>query len=323
MRKKLICFFLLISSSLMAQDPFFSQYNSSAIYLNPAFAGSFENGIFTAAYRNQWPGFDKTYITYHASFNKYYSKIKGGLGVYYLYDAAGSSTINTHNVQLMYAPHFQIKNSLVIKPAISFGYFYKTLDWSKLYFEDNIDPRYGFTYPAFTNPPLEHVSFFDFSSGILIYNNFFSAGAAFNHINEPDESFIAEGSSPLPIRYTVHGSLNFGISSKDTSMAIQPSVVYSKQGNSDLYKIGATFKISHILLGAFYMGNLSPSQAESIGVMAGYQNKKIKLGYCYDITISKLTNSSTLGAHELFISYSLPNKKQKTDGMLFNNSFAF
>jgi type IX secretion system PorP/SprF family membrane protein len=316
----IVCDFL--SSACMAQDPFFSQYNSNTLYLNPAFAGSFEKGIFTAAYRNQWPGFDKTYITYHASFNKYYSKIKGGLGIYYLYDAAENSTINTHNVQIMYAPHFQIKNSLVIKPAISFGYFYKTLNWSKLTFGDNIDPRYGFTYPAFTNPPLEHVSFFDVSSGILIYNNFFSAGAAFNHINEPDESFIVEGNSPLPIRYTLHGSIICSFPGKD-SIKFQPSVVYSKQGNLDVYKIGATFKISYILLGAFYQGNLSRSQAESIGVMAGYQNKKIKLGYCYDITISKLSETSTLGAHELFISYSFPNRKQKTDGILFNNSFAF
>ena len=106
---KAYIFFLFISFNGFAQDPFFSQYNSNAIYLNPAFAGSFENGIFTAAYRNQWPGFYKTYITYNVSFNKYYSKLKGGLGVYYNYDDAGDATINTHNLQIMYSPNFQIK----------------------------------------------------------------------------------------------------------------------------------------------------------------------------------------------------------------------
>ncbi|MEO5572773.1 MAG: PorP/SprF family type IX secretion system membrane protein [Bacteroidia bacterium] len=315
MEKKLICFFLFISSGLMAQDPFFSQYNSNAIYLNPAFAGSFENGIFTAAYRSQWPGFRNSYQTLNFSFNKYYSKVKGGLGINYFYDSAGDGTINTQNVQIMYAPNIQLNNSIVIKPAVSLGYAYKTLDWRRLTFGDNIDPRYGFTYPAFTNPPLEHVSFFDISSGILIYNNFFSAGAAFNHINEPDQSFIKEGTSPLPIRYTIHGSLNFSIHAKDTIIRIEPSVVYSKQGNTDFNKIGFALKYKCFLSGIYFQENYT-----NTSLMIGFEKNQIRVSYGFDFGY---LNDGAVTSHEFFISYSLPNKKQKTDGMLFNNSFAF
>ncbi len=313
--KKLIILFFLISSACKAQDSFFSQYNSNAIYLNPAFAGSFENGIFTAAYRNQWPEFNRTYITHHFSFNKYYSKLRGGLGAYYIYDSAGDGTVKTHNVLVMYAPHFQLKNSIVIKPAVALGYVNKSLNWNKLYFGDMVDPRYGFIYPVSTTTPKQNVSNFDVSSGILVYNRFFSAGAAFNHINEPDESFITDGSSHLPLRYTLHGSLNFSIQTKDSAIGIQPSVVYAKQGSTHLSNIGFTLKYKWFLTGLYYQENYS-----DIGLMLGFQKKRIRINYSYDLGNLKGFNVST---HEFFISYSLPNKKQKTEGMLFNNSFAF
>ncbi|MEP7167750.1 MAG: type IX secretion system membrane protein PorP/SprF [Bacteroidota bacterium] len=72
MKKFLFAFLLCSSTACLTQDLFFSQYNSNEIYLNLSFAGSFEKGIFTASYRDQWPEFDKTCRTVNFSFNKYY-----------------------------------------------------------------------------------------------------------------------------------------------------------------------------------------------------------------------------------------------------------
>ena len=40
--------------------------------------------------------------------------------------------------------------------------------------------------------------------------------------------------------------------------------------------------------------------------MAGIIQETFKFGYSYDITVSELKNSNTLGAHELSFTYFLP-----------------
>ncbi|MEP7168941.1 MAG: type IX secretion system membrane protein PorP/SprF, partial [Bacteroidota bacterium] len=63
--KRIFTLILISMSGLcLAQDPAFTQFYASPIYLNPAFAGSSRCPRLSLNYRNQWPGFDKTYITY-------------------------------------------------------------------------------------------------------------------------------------------------------------------------------------------------------------------------------------------------------------------
>ncbi len=56
--------FLFLTAALKAQDPHFSQFFSSPLTLNPAFTGKFDGALRVAGnHRNQWPAFDKAYIT--------------------------------------------------------------------------------------------------------------------------------------------------------------------------------------------------------------------------------------------------------------------
>ncbi|MGB1253256.1 MAG: type IX secretion system membrane protein PorP/SprF, partial [Candidatus Promineifilaceae bacterium] len=64
----------LMSLSLMgySQDPQFSQFYASPLYLNPAFTGNVDLGQFAFSYRNQWPGIPGKFISYSASYEHYF-----------------------------------------------------------------------------------------------------------------------------------------------------------------------------------------------------------------------------------------------------------
>jgi hypothetical protein len=69
MRKYLsVSLCLLLTLSLKAQDPHFSQFFSSPLTLNPAFTGKFDGSWRLAAnHRDQWPSIPKAYVTSSAS----------------------------------------------------------------------------------------------------------------------------------------------------------------------------------------------------------------------------------------------------------------
>ena len=57
---------LLAAPEVNGQDPQFSQFYAAPLYLNPAFAGSTNQGRAGTNYRNQWPAVDANYTTLSA-----------------------------------------------------------------------------------------------------------------------------------------------------------------------------------------------------------------------------------------------------------------
>ena len=74
MIKKYTMFLIVLISGycdyIYAQDPQFSQFYASPLYLNPALTGSVKCPRATLNYRNQWPALGSTYVTYIASFDQ-------------------------------------------------------------------------------------------------------------------------------------------------------------------------------------------------------------------------------------------------------------
>ena len=88
-RRFLIILALLILGSygaLKAQDPQFSQFYANPLYLNPAFAGSERCPRLSLSYRNQWPAFGSTYVTYNIAYDQYWHALRGGVGIYLMDD---------------------------------------------------------------------------------------------------------------------------------------------------------------------------------------------------------------------------------------------
>ena len=195
---------VFLNGGAQAQDPEFTQFYANPLYLNPAFAGSSRCPRMVMNYRNQWPGITRTYITYSASYDQHVDAMSGGLGVLVTNDQAGDGTINTTNASVMYSYYLPVTNSFSVKAGVQAAFAQKSVDWTKLTFGDMIDNKLGFISQTNEQNPNRTVTNVDFSAGILGYSSSFFIGGAVHHLLEPDEAFISQGSSPLPMKITAH-----------------------------------------------------------------------------------------------------------------------
>jgi type IX secretion system PorP/SprF family membrane protein len=308
--KRIITLLLICISALsQGQDPVFTQFYANPIYLNPAFAGSARCPRIALNYRNQWPGFNKTYITYSASYDQHVDLLSGGIGLNIMNDKAGDNTIATTNISGIYAYQLSIARDFSVRLGLQATYVQKHLDWYKLTFGDMIDPRFGFVYPTQEQPPNETTSFVDFSAGLLAYTSSFYGGIAVFHLTEPDEAFIVKGTSPLPKRITAHVGAMIPLGNtesyrysknRDDGTYLSPNAIFQQQGSTNYLNLGAYLTHSPIIGGLWFKANMSDGfSGESVTALIGMQKGLIKFGYSYDVTVSKLTNGSTYGAHEI------------------------
>lgn len=295
------CTFIALFTGVNAQDPTFTQFYANPLYLNPAFAGSHGCPRFALNYRNEWPQLSGNYVTYSASYDQYFKNISGGFGVLATHDQQGQGTINTSMLGLIYSYHLPLGRKWKMMFGARASWYQKFLDWDKLTFGDMIDPRRGFIYSTGDVPRGGSRGFFDASTGMVIFNKHFFAGAAWHHMNRPNESMII-GESKLPWRFTGHMGAEIKLGSKSkysNSTSIMPNVIYQYQNGFQELSIGTYVKYGSFNVGAWYRNR------DAFILTIGINTGKFKLGYSYDVTVSKLNNGVSGGSHEISMGINL------------------
>lgn len=293
---------MLTLKPAMAQDPEFTQFYANPLYLNPALTGSTICPRISLNYRNQWPGIAGTYITTSASFDRFVYKIKSGLGLLFTNDRAGQGTLNTTNISALYSYQWRPARDISVNVGFKATYGQKSLDWSKLTFGDQIDIHRGPVIPTNETPGLSKKSFVDFSAGVVVFTKRYFVGFAADHLTQPDEGLI--GYSQLPVKYTAHAGAVIPIGPKDEETSISPNILYQKQQDFQQINLGV-----YVNKGAF-VGGLWYRNSDSFIVLVGFQHGIFKIGYSYDVTVSRLTNASA-GSHELSLGLQFNCKKPK------------
>jgi type IX secretion system PorP/SprF family membrane protein len=296
---------LLMSISASAQDPAFSQFYANPLYLNPAFAGSNDCPRVNLNYRDQWPGIGRTYVTTSASWDQHIQKIGGGLGVVVIQDKAGDGRLNTSYVSALYSYRLKVSNTFAMKAGFEATYRMIQLDWTDLTFGDMIDSQYGFIYPTQEdiNNNSSSIGFPDFSAGLLGYSENFFFGFAAHHLTQPNQGFISE--SQLPTKLTVHAGGNFALNKHSNSITtISPNFLYQKQQDFQQFNYGVYVNRGPFVGGLWARNSIK--NFDSFILMLGIVQQSFKFGYSYDITMSDLSNSNTLGAHELSFTLYMP-----------------
>jgi type IX secretion system PorP/SprF family membrane protein len=300
--KKLVLLVMLamITGFSYAQDPEFSQFFASPLYLNPAFAGSVRCPRIVLNYRDQWPNMPGTFVTYAVSYDQYVSSFNGGLGLLVWKDDAGSGTMKTTNISGIYAYQLNVNREFTINAGFQASYMQKSLDWSKLTFGDQIDPRYGFVYTTQEIQNRSSNSFLDLSAGVVGYTSEFYGGIAVNHLTQPSEGFIVM-TTPLPMKITAHIGAYIPLDdSRRNSSFISPNLLVQFQQSFQQYNFGLYVAHGPLTGGLWY--RFSPTNGDAIIAMVGLQADMFKFGYSYDITVSGLANYSG-GAHEVSLGY--------------------
>ena len=290
------------SNNLFAQDPEFTQFYANPLYLNPAMAGTANCPRFCLNYRNQWPAISGTYVTYSASYDQHFDALKGGLGLLVYDDRAGQGTLTTFNASGMYSYLLNVNRKFSLRFGLEASYFEKSIDWSKLTFGDMIDERMGFVYNTREIPGKSKVSYADFSAGVFGYTKRFYFGFAANHLTQPNEGFI--GTSQLPMKLTGPVGALFQIGDKRNEVTVSPNVLYQQQGTFQQLNLGLYATKGSIVGGLWYRNQ------DAFIALIGFQQPHFKVGYSYDITVSKLTNA-TAGSHEISCSLILHCKPKK------------
>jgi type IX secretion system PorP/SprF family membrane protein len=304
----LITLFSLAYSELaFAQDPQFTQFYANPLYLNPAFAGSARCPRFIMNYRDQWPGISGTYNTFHASYDQHVDAISGGIGLMAMSDQAGTGGIIKRTwFSAVYSYQLNVTREFSIAAGFQATYAQASVDWSKLTFGDEIDPKRGFVYNTLENPGYGHRSYGDVSVGMLGYSKRYFFGFAADHLTQPDEGLVT-GPSPLPMKITAHAGAVIPLDmAKDAETTISPNILYMKQQDFQEILLGLYLTKGPIVGGLWYRNQ------DSFVALIGFQKDMFKFGYSYDLTTSKLTNV-TAGSHEisLQILFSCKPKKKK------------
>lgn len=322
MKKYLFIMLMLLLSApvINAQDPQFTQFYASPLYLNPAFSGANVCSRLATAYRNQWPGVPGAFVTYAASFDQAAPALNSGFGVMFMNDRAGSGKLRSTSINLLYSYELQLTKKIAARIGVQGGRTVRDIDFYNLVFADQI-ARGGGSTVTYELPSADKVVYLDIASGALVYGKKWWAGFAAHHLNQPNQS-LTEGSSELPIKYSIHAGYNLPVGTalwkkrELDEMYFSPVINYRAQGKFDQLDIGMYYHNSPLVLGVWYRGipllkAYEPGYRndDAVSVLAGVVvNENLRFGYSYDITISKLI-ASTGGSHEMTLAYQFCNYK--------------
>lgn len=316
---KIILLFItltVLNFSGSSQDIQFSQFFASSMYLNPAFTGNTMQHRLIGIYRNQWPSIPGAFVSYSFSYDHHLSDLNSGVGLIFTRDKAGSGGLRYTDIGGLYSYYIQLNKKLIIRFGTKFSYTMRNYDPSKLRFNDQIITG----SPATIESLNEGVSYLNFNAGSILYSEKFWAGFAFDHLNQPNQSLLNQ-ETKLPIKYSIHGGYKFILDEGDVSgengTSFTASANYKAQEKWDQLDIGGSVNKNKVSFGIAYRGipifkRFKPNYVnhDAIILLLGVQSKKMKIGYSYDITISKL-NNNTGGAHEISIIYEHYKKRKK------------
>jgi type IX secretion system PorP/SprF family membrane protein len=321
-----------------AQDPHFSQFYMTPMYLNPGLTGAFDgNYRGTALFRGQWGSVlrDEStpmYRTYTASADFRTNKgfMKGdafGFGAQFMGDQAGESKFgfNSGGISMAYHKSLNSKATNFLTLGFSSNIFQQSIDFSRLQFGSQWDGQ-GYNALLPTNEFLVNNRFlyWDVNAGLLWYmkiakrTNVYLGGSVF-HINRPAISFLGDKDVRMNMKFVGHGGVRFPIKGR---FDLQPKFIVMFQGKSIETIWAADFRIlfeerypegNHFRFGAMFRMVGGDANApwrdqrltsEAVILNAGVVWNGLELGVAYDINVSDLISGSrSQGGFEVGLAY--------------------
>ncbi|MFI5137724.1 MAG: PorP/SprF family type IX secretion system membrane protein [Sphingobacteriales bacterium] len=317
--KGLVLWILLLPAGLntFAQDHMYSQFFNAPLYLNPALTGQFEGDLrMNLIYRNQFTSIPGSFNYLTASVDLNIPKFGGGVGLMVTRSSEGTAYLTTTNISGLYSYSIGSQD-FVLSFGLQAGVSNRVVDWSKLVFGDQIDPQTGYipgSVSAAGLPQFNNKFYFDSGAGINMVAGEFDIGGAFQHVNQPNESFSG-APARLPMRFNGHVSYRWDLNQYDNNYEedksyIIPSVVFYKQSNAQSYSIGFQYKRANINAGLWYRGggiNGGPSAIVVSFIFDLFINReggeKLRMGVSHDVPASGLNYSNTSGTTEASVGY--------------------
>jgi type IX secretion system PorP/SprF family membrane protein len=107
------------------------------------------------------------------------------------------------------------------------------------------------------------------------------------------------GNSKLPFKFTAHAGANIPIGRRRKYAGeafVSPNILFQLQQSFYQLNVGLYATKGPFVGGVWYRSN------DSFIALIGFQKSFYKIGYSYDITLSRLTNASA-GSHEISVGF--------------------
>ncbi len=292
----------LLSLNGLAQDAHFSQFYSSPVYLNPSLVGMSGQYRAVAAHRAQGTdaqGFTTSLFSFDAPLGS-----NSGWGVQMINDNQMNGVVNTTSYAATLGHRIDISKESKLGIGVQVGFYQKTMDWSKLTFEDQLDQRNGVvtnTQERFGN---NNITQPDINIGMVYSSNNIFGGVKVSHINKPRENFAIDSETIIPLKTTLHLGGFLPIANyRRQDFVISPNVIYERQGNFDYLHLGVYVGSEIWTVGLWHRVN------DAIIASVGANVSNFRFGYSYDVAISDHAAQAN-NAHEVSLGYqfSLPSR---------------
>lgn len=305
----------------LAQDINLSQFYSQPVYLNPAFTGNTREHRFALSYRNQWPSISKAFVSQCFSYDYSADRLNSGFGLVVTNDKAGTMGYRSTSAGLTYGYQLKLSRTVGLNGGMSFAYGFHDIDKSRLVFNDQL---YRQSSTSFENVDYQTGRYLDIGSGVLLYGAKSWLGFSGQHINQPNES-VRGSDAVLPFRYSLHGGHELkgrkSQGKKSTAESVQAAFNYQAQQDYDELALGLYYNYSRFIIGGWYRGlpgiksyRKGYQNNDALIAMVGYEINNnlsnLRIGYSYDITMSRLATNSG-GAHEISLIYEIAQKKKR------------
>ena len=249
----------------------------------------------------------------------YLKKIKSGIGVQFFSDKAGLGDLSTTQVSLLYAYEARLNKRTMGRGGIQLGHVQRKVDFGAFTFGDQLENGSERSSEGFADA---RVNYFDVGMGFLVYTQSTWLGFSSTHLNKPNQSLL-NNTSPLPTELKLHGGYKMvfaELESANRRLSINHSVTfafnYKKQNKFNQLDLGIYYNKDLFSLGLWYRGlpffkpEYNYANSDAVILLFGLNYGKYKVGYSYDITVSKLLSVNTRGSHELSMSYQFCNIKK-------------
>ncbi len=301
------------------QDPQFTQFMYCKQAYNPAVVGTDGSICFNALYRQQWvsfPGAPKTGIF---GFNMPLEVLGGmGIGFYFANDQLGFMASNSARLQA--SKHFQL-GAGILAAGLDAGIFQQRINGTFVAPQTLNDPAIP-SNPSSgvlgTNAPALNKIVPDFGFGLYytIPNKMY-VGVSTSHISAASlQGSVRQANPPLHVgdpgyaltfdvarHYYIIAGYHFSFQGGDH--IVTPNIKIK----TDAATTQVDFNLTYMLQHQFWIGATYRLQ-DAIAPMLGIQDvlvKGLKIGYSYDVTLSKIKGYSS-GTHEIMLGYCLKPK---------------
>ncbi len=310
----IILFALLVSKFIWAQDPQFTQFYASPLYLAPSYAGGTLGHRVAGNYRNQWSAIPGTFQTFSFSYDHNFVNFKSGLGFLAVGDIAGDGRMGTTLLGIVYSYDITPTPDLHIRPGVGFYYSQQGLDWSRLIFGDQLtsDPM---PPTSVQRPGKDAIRDIDVSTSLLAYTDNIWAGVTWDHMLKPERTFFGDDAR-TPYKFSAYGGIRIvlrGFILRPIEESITAAFNVKVQGDYRQADLGLYWYREPFMFGTWYRGiplGRKYSGSDAVAFLFGYRYQQLSVAYSYDFTVSKLGFASG-GSHEVAFSYTFTVKTKK------------